>query len=299
MKNQVLKKKLEADAARNVQAAETRGAAAAAAAAPPRLKGKGLERAGGGVRVSKALGDDVAASGVSPRTLERGQSTTTPPPSDDWGKIHESLTRKSRLYEELQRGGGPLSGSADVPAEALLVDFDRKGWDEGRKAYVGLPDFALRPSEGLSPLQFLSSLYNVELGQALVEYVDEFGRTRLIRPEERQRLEEEREDTRQLLSNFYTKSAAADDDGRPPVPVHYEADREIRTKGVGFFTFAKDERVRQQQLQGLVELRRQTVEERHRALLLGEERRLRILARREKAERRRRALDERGTGNPL
>lgn len=245
----------------------------------------------------------MAASGAPPQTLEKGLSAA--PPSDDWDKIHQSLARKSRLYEELQRGGGggflhPTSlGSAELSAEALLVDFDRKGWDQERRAYVGLPEFALRPSEGLTPLQFLSSLYNVELGQAPVEYVDEFGRTRLIRPEERRRLEEEREDTRQLLTEFYAKSAAADDDDSPPTPVHYEADREIRSKGVGFFAFAKDERVRQQQLQGLMQLRRQTVEERHRALLLGEERRLRILTRREKAERRRKALDGRSADNPL
>ena len=242
----------------------------------------------------------MAASGAPPQALEKGQLAA--PPSDDWDRIHQSLARKSRLYEELQRGGGgslhPTSlGSVELSAETLLVDFDRKGWDQERRAYVGLPEFALRPSEGLTPLQFLSSLYDVELGQALVEYVDEFGRTRLIRPEERRRLEEEREDTRQLLTEFYAKSAA--DDNSPPTPVHYEADREIRSKGVGFFAFAKDERVRQQQLQGLMQLRHQTVEERHRALLLGEERRLRILARREKAERRRRALDEHSVDNPL
>lgn len=39
---------------------------------------------------------------------------------------------------------------------------------------------------------------------------------------------------------------------------HYEADREIRTKGVGFYSFSKDEQERQEQLQKLNQIRTET-----------------------------------------
>src|SRR5690606_30282965 len=103
--------------------------------------------------------------------------------------------QKTRLYEQIQRGEVD-SATIDPKGGSILVDFDRKGWDEETREYVGIPD-CLHPSD---PFTFLANLYGVvEAGGELVEFVDEFGRTRWVNLREKARLEAEREETEQLL----------------------------------------------------------------------------------------------------
>jgi hypothetical protein len=202
--------------------------------------------------------------------------------AEGWAKRQEALERKARLYDALQSGDVDIQNiSTEAQREAILVDFDKKGWDEKKQEYVGIVDNS-KPED---PFEFLAKLYNVPKPETLIEYIDEFGRTRLIRPEEKSRRDAEQEETRQLLLNF--------DQGEQTdvlaQPTHYEADREIRNKGVGFFLFSKDEQERQRQMKALGELRNNTVEQRKKALISQEQRRLRaqsrmalIQARREK-----------------
>ncbi|PJF19354.1 hypothetical protein PSACC_00879 [Paramicrosporidium saccamoebae] len=161
--------------------------------------------------------------------------------------------------------------STEAQREAILVNFDKKGWDEKKQEYVGIVE-NLKPED---PFEFLAKLYNVPKPETLIEYVDEFGRTRLIGPGEKARRDAEQEETRQLLLKF--------DQGEhfdePAQPLHYEADREIRNKGVGFFLFSKDEQERQRQMRALDELRNNTVEQRKKALIGKEQKRLRAQSR--------------------
>ncbi|KAK8919684.1 Coiled-coil domain-containing protein 174 [Metarhizium anisopliae] len=48
----------------------------------------------------------------------------------------------------------------------------------------------------------------------------------------------------------------------PPDQKHYDADSEIRTKGVGFFKFSKDEETRTKEMKELAEEREQTEKQR-------------------------------------
>lgn len=147
-------------------------------------------------------------------------------------------------------------------SESILVDFDRKGWDEERKEYKVIED--LYPDD---PFEFFSQVYKVADSTKLVEYVDEFGRTRLVKPEEKATLDAEREETMQLFLKLQEESAG---------PSHYDAGKEVRTKGIGFFKFAQDESERQRQMKALDDLRQNTTEERERYLLQKEQRRIRI-----------------------
>jgi len=53
-------------------------------------------------------------------------------------------------------------------------------------------------------------------------------------------------------------AAKRDRSPTPPPATHYEADKEIRTKGVGFFAFSKDENVRKAEFEALVRERAET-----------------------------------------
>lgn len=169
----------------------------------------------------------------------------------------------------------------------MLIDFDRKNWRAAEQRYVPLVD----EHEGLlastlEPLAFLAGIYKVSLKTDLVEYLDEFGRTRLVTPEEVAVLKREKEETRMILEHSCrTRESDA-------VPTHYDAEWEIRTKGIGFFRFSADELSRQKQLMELQELRRSTEEERSRHFI-QRARRLRFLeARRVAAAERRHKLNK-------
>jgi len=71
----------------------------------------------------------------------------------------------------------------------------------------------------------------------------------------------------------------------PPDMKHYEADKEIRTKGVGFYSFSKDESLRGEEMQALERERLET--ERVRA-----EKEEKIAKRKREIEERRKAIGE-------
>lgn len=71
---------------------------------------------------------------------------------------------------------------------------------------------------------------------------------------------------------------------------HYEADREIRTKGVGFYSFSKQEHERQEQLAKLNALRAETENARHSATSASEKRKLMLAKNAEKIRARKAAL---------
>lgn len=186
-----------------------------------------------------------------------------------WRRTKRKMEEKARLYAAMKRG------DVEDEHERHMVDFDRK-WAEGE--------------EGGEETSSSSDGSDGE-AEETVEYVDEFGRTRkgtkgeAAREERRRRAGERyREEADRFAarpsapSNIIygdTVQAAAfnpdepvaaqmeelvkkrDRELTPPPETHYDADREVRNKGTGFFQFSKDEEERRAQM---AELERERLE---------------------------------------
>ncbi|CAG8694831.1 5871_t:CDS:10 [Dentiscutata erythropus] len=134
-----------------------------------------------------------------------------------------AMERKAKLYDQLKKTGI----NDEKLAEEILVDFDRKAL------------------EHLSDDELKEDKPNVE-NDPWVEYTDEFGRTRIVRNvEDISALEQERRRWEE----------AALEELKNGGPIHYDETKEIRTKGVGFYRFSKDELEREEQMRTLKEMR--------------------------------------------
>lgn len=236
--------------------------------------------------------------------LNLKQPLSTEDEKAEFERARRKMESKARLYAAMQRGDY-------IGKEIGLVDFDRK-WAEKQQ---GRPD-GYSSSSGDD-----SSDSEKEEGgkEKLVEYTDEFGRIRMVTPAQRARMEARVARGQasalelEVMSGrpvkapanlifgdaiqseaFQAQDAAKmeelarkrDRSATPPPATHYEADKEIRTKGVGFFAFSKDEEERMKQMEELERKREET--ERVRA-----ERAEKEGKRRKDIEERRRMLDER------
>ncbi len=207
------------------------------------------------------------------------------------------MEEKARLYAAMKRGDY-------VPKEneaAPLVDFDKK-WAEA--------------DDGLENGYSNSSSDNEEEEDEIFEYEDEFGRLRRGTRADKEKMErrlrrgligaEEFEkmsvrpkapdkiiygDTIQTLAftpddaeQMEQLARKRDRSATPPEMKHYDADREIRTKGVGFYKFSKDEDTRLQEMQSLEAERIQTEKERKETDDKKDARRLAIGKRRKEIE---------------
>ncbi|KAL7924186.1 hypothetical protein ACQKWADRAFT_22993 [Trichoderma austrokoningii] len=213
---------------------------------------------------------------------------------------NRKMESKARLYAAMKRGDYVPKDNEAAP----LVDFDRK-WAENVE---GKDDYETSSDDG----------GNGSDGEQVVEYEDEFGRTRRGTKADKERME--RRMRRGLLgaeelermsarpsapSNLIYGDAiqamafAPDAPGEmeelarkrdrsatPPEMRHYDADHEIRTKGVGFYKFSKDEETRTKEMESLEEERRKTEEQRQQR----EEQRA---ARRREIEQRRKDMGDR------
>ena len=105
--------------------------------------------------------------------------------------------------------------------------------------------------------------------------MDEFGRTRVVRqselPTQSPSASEDEDEEEQV------KRPGHDGFGSRSDMRHYEADREIRTKGVGFYGFSKNEQERQEQLAKLNSMRTETVNARQ-VITSASEKRKQMLA---------------------
>ncbi|KAL7932658.1 hypothetical protein V8C35DRAFT_306360 [Trichoderma chlorosporum] len=215
-------------------------------------------------------------------------------------RAKRKMESKARLYAAMKRGDY-------VPKEneaAPLVDFDRK-WAETAE---GKDDYETSSDEEA----------NGSDGEEMVEYEDEFGRTRrgtradmermerrirrgLLGAEELERMSARPSAPSNLIYGDAIQAMAfAPDDpdkmeelarrrdrsATPPEMKHYDADHEIRTKGVGFYKFSKDEETRTNEMKSLEEERLRTEEQRKQR----EEQRA---ARRREIEQRRKDMGER------
>lgn len=176
-----------------------------------------------------------------------------------------ALERKARLYDKMRREGGN---------EESLVDFERKNREE-----QGVSDSSESESE--------------------VEYQDEFGRTRYgprSAVPQRQKTPEVEVDPRNVIYGDYIPSFRVDDERKAAFEeaqkdptVHYDADKDLRNRGTGYYKFSTDEEERKQQMEALRIARKETEEKQASKSSLVEKRRLLLEARREKLGKRRRS----------
>ncbi|CAE6380129.1 unnamed protein product [Rhizoctonia solani] len=180
------------------------------------------------------------------------------------------LERKAQLYDQLQKAKG--AGLSEKQRESLLIDFD--SWDSGNDT----------DSSGDRDRDESLIVPGRDEDDPVIEYEDEFGRIRTARRSEipRDRLPE----------NFNPfsrseRSVPADDDpdvvyGRAtyfpvyepsnerraaieaslidePLVDRYDASKDNRAAGAGFYQFSKDEETRRQQMEDLKQARVDTV----------------------------------------
>ncbi|CAE6473489.1 unnamed protein product [Rhizoctonia solani] len=179
------------------------------------------------------------------------------------------LERKAQLYDQLQKGKGGLS---EKQRESLLIDFDSR--DSGND--TDSSEDRDRDESLIVPVR--------EEDDPIIEYEDEFGRIRTARRSEvpRDQLPEN--------TNPYSRSerqVPADDDpdvvyGRAtnfpvyepsnerraaieeslieqPLVDRYDASKDNRAAGAGFYQFSADEEIRRKQMEDLKQARVDTV----------------------------------------
>lgn len=191
-----------------------------------------------------------------------------------WRRAKRKMEEKARLYSALKRG------DVEDEGERYGVDFDRKWAERREKGEIsGDEDDETDESDGEEEEQ--------------VEYTDEFGRTRTGTRADAARAQRQQntgaaavdESDRFTARPVQPKSgiiygdtiqvdafnpdeattvmmeelaARRDRDLTPPEATHYDADWEIRTKGTGFFKFAKGEEERKTQMENLEKERVET-----------------------------------------
>ncbi|EHK24987.1 uncharacterized protein TRIVIDRAFT_61737 [Trichoderma virens Gv29-8] len=266
--------------------------------------------ASGRVRPKQAKDDIFRGTSKSKRTTKERDAKSdklvlkevagTEEETQELERAKRKMESKARLYAAMKRGDY-------VPKEneaAPLVDFDRK-WAE---TVEGKDDYETSSDEDAGGSD----------GEEMVEYEDEFGRTRrgtradkekmerrirrgLLGAEELERMSARPSAPSNLIYGDAIQAMAftpddpdkmaelasrRDRSATPPEMKHYDADHEIRTKGVGFYKFSKDEETRIKEMKSLEEERLRTEEQRKQR----EEQRE---ARRREIEQRRKDMGER------
>jgi hypothetical protein len=278
-------------------ASSSSSSAAAARPRPSRYKGDLA-----GINVKRKAGSQVRAD----NKLVLKDVNGTEDDKAEQARARRKLEEKARLYSAMKRGDYIAKDGEAAP----LVDFDRK-WAERH-----LP--GEKGGAGSSSDSEYGGEYEEEADTEQIEYTDEFGRLRRGTRSEKERMQQrlarglsstaelERMSARPKapdkliygdavqVNAFATEDLDAmealarkrDRSVTPPDAVHFDASAEIRTKGVGFYAFSKDEAERQLEMRNLEEERKRTEQERKERLDAKE-------ARRKEVERRRQELAER------
>jgi len=178
-----------------------------------------------------------------------------------------ALERKAKIYEKLKKGHS--GGLNEAQFDALLVDFDSKPDDPYESDSDDVDESLTVPVPGGDD-------------DPIIEYEDEFGRMRSAKRSEvprhllpRQDGGEDDDDGVVIRNpvNFFPvydpssdrvaaiQAAAAEENN--PLNIHYDASREVRAKGAGFYQFSADEETRKKQMEELQQARNETEMSRH------------------------------------
>jgi hypothetical protein len=188
-----------------------------------------------------------------------------------WERSKRKMEEKARLYAAMKRG------DVEDDAERFAVDFDRKWAEKYGDAQSGEESMSDEEDEG-------------ERESGMVEYVDEFGRTRQGTRADAARAERQQRGLADMSGDKFTARPSApsgviygdtiqhqafnpdmpiamqmeelarkrDKSLTPPPDMHFDASREIRTKGTGFFQFSEDAEERKKQMEELERERTET-----------------------------------------
>ena len=210
------------------------------------------------------------------------------------------MEEKARLYAAMKRGDYVAPGGEDARDERNLVDFDRK-WAESE-------------ARGEASDNETSSEDAADSEEETVDYIDEFGRQRqgtrsqVLREEMKRKAQAADEpdrftarpsqptnliygDTIQaaafnpdepIVAKMETLASKRDRSATPPPEVHYDANSEVRSKGVGFYSFSKDKETRKQEMDALERERLETERVRNEQQARKDKRKAEIEARRQK-----------------
>lgn len=204
-------------------------------------------------------------------------------------RSRKKLIYKAGVYERLRKGSG-----GDGEEEDALVDFDRKWVEEGEPEFhSSASDDDEEEEEGDGRGEMVE--HTDDLGRT--RKVSKKALARILRHEARTKQQAQDQQTSPSqdhhhlaaqpppesvsygpriqtgafqTANFSSVPTADMLAAAMPVEkegveqVHYDADREVRTKGVGFYRFSKDEDDRKREFQELEEERRRTERERER-----------------------------------
>ncbi len=219
------------------------------------------------------------------------------------------MEEKARLYAAMKRGDyvppRREKRANNNLEENALVDFDRK-WAENEERGEGNDFDTSSDDDHHSDTQ----------EEELVEYTDEFGRQRqgtradVAREERRKRIvtaateEPDRFTARpaqpsNLIFGDTVQAAAFNPDEpiaakmdeiaakrdrsmTPPEEMHYDANAEIRSKGVGFYAFSKDKETRSKEMDELERERMETERNRKEMTQRKEKRKVELEERRKK-----------------
>ncbi|KYK55110.1 hypothetical protein DCS_07072 [Drechmeria coniospora] len=240
----------------------------------------------GRTRPSKQPKDDIfrsrtqrpAAQHDETNKLALKEVTGTEEEAQQLARARRKMEDKARRYAAMKRGDYvPTENEAES-----LVDFDRKWAEQGGR------------DAGYSTTTSSDEEEDGDAAEETIEWNDEFGRLRrgtradkekmerrarrgMLGAEELERMSARPAAPDRLIHGDAIQSMAfnPEDAGKmeelarkrdrsatPPEKTHYEADKEIRTKGVGFYKFSKDEDSRTQEMKSLEEERLRTERER-------------------------------------
>ena len=221
--------------------------------------------------------------------------------SNDLHRSRRKMEEKARLYAAMKRGDyvAPTGNGRDEQS-AALVDFDRK-WAE-REVQGDHKDTGDTSSDDDD-----DSNLEEDREEELQDYIDEFGRTRRLPPSQIARLERSRRIAALSAQEVESMSARPsmpsniiygdtvqhqafnpdeettakmevlvekrDREATPPDAVHYDATKEIRRRGTGFYAFSGDEEGRKREMEELERERKETERKRREREREKEERR--------------------------
>jgi hypothetical protein len=189
-----------------------------------------------------------------------------------WERSKRKMEEKARLYAAMKRG------DVEDDGERFAVDFDRKWAEKYGDAQSGEEDMSDEDDE------------DEEDGSGMIEYVDEFGRTRQGTRADAARAARQERGLADMSGDRFTARPSAptgaiygdtiqhqafnpdfpiamqmeelakkrDKSLTPPPDMHFDASREVRQKGTGFFQFSEDAEERKKQMEGLERERIQT-----------------------------------------
>jgi hypothetical protein len=188
-----------------------------------------------------------------------------------WERSKRKMEEKARLYAAMKRG------DVEDEGERFAVDFDRKWAEKYGDGQSGEEDISDEEDEE-------------DGGSEMVEYVDEFGRTRQGTRADAARVARQERGLADMTGDRFTARPSApsnviygdtiqhqafnpdmpiamqmeelakkrDRSLTPPPDLHFDASREIRTKGTGFFQFSEDAEERKKQMADLERERLET-----------------------------------------